>query len=322
VLHHHRPDGSACLREHCAVARTLGSGQIIRWPEDYFLRKDGSFLPVSLVAAPIVREDQVVGSVVSFQDISERLAAQAALKHYADSLARSNKELEHFAYVASHDLQEPLRKIGSFSELLARKYQGKLDENADTYIGYIVDGSQRMQILINDLLEFSRVTTKGKEFVPVDCNALVARVQSDLEFAIKESGATLNVADLPTVMADAGQLGQVFQNLIGNALKYRAPEQTPEIGVAAEQRDTEWLFSVSDTGIGIDPQHFERVFQLFQRLHTREEYSGTGIGLALCKKIIERHGGKIWLESEAGKGSTFFFTVPGVSMQKETRQSV
>ena len=245
-----------------------------------------------------------------FRDITELRQAQERLKEYAQSLQRSNKELEHFAYVASHDLQEPLRKIGSFTELLARKYQGRLDEKADLYIGYIVDGAQRMQILINDLLAFSRVTTKGNEFSPVDCNELLARVRQDLELALKESGARLSVAELPTVLADAVQLGQVFQNLIANAIKYCAAGQAPEIAVAAVERDGDWLFSVRDSGIGIDPQHFERVFQLFQRLHTREEYSGTGIGLALCKRIVERHGGKIWLESAAGKGSTFFFTVP------------
>ena len=246
----------------------------------------------------------------SVWEIVKRKRVEESLKQYAEALKRSNKELEHFAYVASHDLQEPLRKIGSFTELLARKYQGQLDEKADIYIGYIVDGAQRMQILINDLLAFSRVTTKGKEFEPVDCNALLARVQLDMELALKESGAHLNVGELPTVMADVVQLGQVFQNLIGNAIKYSVAGHPPDIAVAAVARDSEWLFSVRDTGIGIEPQHFERVFQLFQRLHTREEYSGTGIGLALCKKIVERHGGRIWLESEAGKGSTFFFTVP------------
>lgn len=255
-----------------------------------------------------------------FRDITELRQAQEGLRQYAVSLERSNKELEHFAYVASHDLQEPLRKIGSFTELLARKYQGQLDEKADAYIGYIVDGAQRLQTLINDLLAFSRVTTKGKEFEPVDCNALLARVQLDLELAVKESSARLSVGDLPTVMADAVQLGQVFQNLIGNAIKYCASGEAPEIDVAAVAREGEWLFSVRDSGIGIEPQHFERVFQLFQRLHTREEYSGTGIGLALCKKIIERHGGKIWLESAAGRGSTFFFTLPGVRREEIKEQ--
>ncbi len=256
---------------------------------------------------------------VIFRDITELRQAQEGMKQYAESLARSNKELEHFAYVASHDLQEPLRKIGSFTELLARKYQGQLDEKADSYIRYIVDGAQRMQILINDLLAFSRVTTKGKDLAPVDCNALLARVQRDLEMAITESGARLSVGELPTVMADAGQLGQVFQNLIANAIKFRTPGQAPEIAVAAEEQDGAWLFSVRDKGIGIEPQHFTRVFQLFQRLHTREEYPGTGIGLTLCQKIVERHGGKIWLESVAGQGSTFFFTVPQALGKEDER---
>ena len=166
------------------------------------------------------------------------------------------------------------------------------------------------------------MTTKGKEFEPVDCNALLARVQQDLELALQESHAHLSVGDLPTVMADAGQLGQVFQNLITNAIKYCASGESPEIAVAAQERNGAWLFLVSDMGIGIEPQHFERVFQLFQRLHTREEYSGTGIGLALCKKIVERHGGKIWLESELGRGSTFFFTVPRMPVKEDVRQSV
>ncbi|MHB8222312.1 MAG: ATP-binding protein [Desulfurivibrionaceae bacterium] len=257
-----------------------------------------------------------------FRDITELRQAQAVLKHYAESLERSNKELEHFAYVASHDLQEPLRKIGSFTELLARKYQGRLDDKADSYIGYIVDGAQRMQVLINDLLAFSRVTTKGKEFAPVDCNVLLARLRQDLELALKESGAHLSVAELPTVRADAVQLGQVFQNLIANAIKYCVVGHPPEIAVAAQERGGDWLFSVRDRGIGIEPQHSERVFQLFQRLHTREEYSGTGIGLALCKKIVERHGGKIWFESSPGKGATFFFTVPRALELEDAGQGV
>ncbi|MBI5559235.1 MAG: GAF domain-containing protein [Deltaproteobacteria bacterium] len=276
--------------------------------------KDGALRNVLVSAQSLaLGERQYLYAI--FRDITELRQAQEGLKKYAVSLERSNKELQHFAYVASHDLQEPLRKIGSFSELLARRYQGKLDGKADTYISYIVDGAQRMQVLINDLLAFSRVTTKDGDIAEIDCNALLERVRQDLEFAMVESGARLSVAELPTVMADEVQLGQVFQNLIGNAIKYRAPGQPPEITVAAEQRDNDWLFSVGDKGIGIEPQYFERIFQLFQRLHTREQYSGTGIGLALCKKIVERHGGKIWLESAAGQGSTFFFTVPRVGRE-------
>ncbi len=271
--------------------------------------KDGSVMPVEVHASCLeVKGERLILS--SIRDISERKKSEEALHKYAISLERSNKELEHFAYVASHDLQEPLRKIGSFTELLARKYQDRLDEKAVTYINYIVDGAHRMQILINDLLSFSRVATRGKPFEPVDCNAILIRVQQDLELALEECGARLSIADLPTVTADDIQLGQVFQNLIGNAVKYRDPGKVPDIRVSVGKRGSEWVFSVSDNGIGIDAQHFERVFQLFQRLHTREEYSGTGIGLALCKKIVERHGGNIWLESTPGQGSTFFFTLP------------
>jgi light-regulated signal transduction histidine kinase (bacteriophytochrome) len=231
-------------------------------------------------------------------------------KVLAAELARSNKELEHFAYVASHDLQEPLRKIASFTELLAGRYKEKLDDKAGTYIGYIVDGAHRMQTLINDLLSFSRVTTRGKEFVAVDCNALVQRVLSDLELVIQKSGARVLVSGLPSVAADEIQLGQVFQNLIGNAIKYQSKDRAPAVHVSAAGKDNEWLFSVRDNGIGIDPRYFDRIFLLFQRLHSREEYSGTGMGLAIVKKIVERHGGRVWVESEPGKGSTFFFTLP------------
>jgi signal transduction histidine kinase len=243
-------------------------------------------------------------------EIVKRKRAEETLLRYATSLEQSNKELEHFAYVASHDLQEPLRKIGSFTELLANKYQDQLDDKASTYIGYIVDGAHRMQGLINDLLSLSRVATKGKAFTLVDCNAIMGRVRQDLEVAVQECGARITAVDLPLVMADDLQLGQVFQNLIANAIKYRAQGVPPDIRVTAAADKGEWLFAVSDNGIGIEPQHFDRVFQLFQRLHTREEYSGTGIGLALCKKIVERHGGRIWVESTQGKGSTFFFTLP------------
>lgn len=281
--------------------------------------KDGSVMPVEIHAQCLeVKGERLILS--SARDISERKHGEDVLRKYALSLERSNKELENFAYVASHDLQEPLRKIGSFTELLARKYQDKLDDKAGAYISYIVDGAHRMQILINDLLSFSRVTTKGREFTAVDCNAILARVQQDVEFAVKEKDASLSVAQLPTVIADEVQLGQVFQNLIANALKYCEVGRRPEIRILAKKNGTEWVFSVSDNGIGIDPPHFERIFQLFQRLHTREEYSGTGIGLALCKKIIERHGGNIWVESAVGKGSTFFFTIPFSHSENGTRQ--
>jgi signal transduction histidine kinase/DNA-binding LacI/PurR family transcriptional regulator len=237
------------------------------------------------------------------QEIAERKQAQA-------ELARSNAELEHFAYVASHDLQEPLRMVKSYLQLIKRRYVGQLDEDADEFIAFAVDGAGRMQALINDLLQYSRVTTRGKPFAPTDCAAVLDHALTNLKVAIEESGAVVSHDDLPTVPADDVQLTQLFQNLIGNATKFHKPDTRPEVHVGAERRSDEWLFSVQDNGIGIDPKHFERIFLIFQRLHSREEYEGTGIGLAVCKRIVERHGGHIWVESEPGKGATFRFTIP------------
>ena len=224
-------------------------------------------------------------------------------------LDRSNQELEQFAYVASHDLQEPLRMVSSYTQLLARRYQGRLDTNADEFIAYAVDGANRMQRLINDLLAYSRVGTRGKEFKPTDCTAVFDQALANLKVTIEESSAVVARGPLPTVMADKLQIGQLLQNLIGNALKYQGDEP-PRVHVTAEQKGTEWVFSVRDNGIGIDPQYAERIFVIFQRLHNREEYPGTGIGLAICKKIVERHGGRIWVESQLGSGATFSFTIP------------
>ncbi len=243
-------------------------------------------------------------------DISERKRAEHELASKAEELARSNAELELFAYVASHDLQEPLRMVASYTQLLARRYKGKLDADADEFIGFAVDGASRMQQLIQDLLSYSRLTTRGKALnltqAEVACNSALENLQE----SITESNAQVSVGPLPGVFADATQLTQLFQNLIGNAIKYRN-ERRPEIRVAARPNGEEWTFSVQDNGIGIEPQYFERIFQMFQRLHTREDYSGTGIGLAVCRKIVERHGGKIWVESQPGQGSTFLFTIRG-----------
>jgi len=239
----------------------------------------------------------------------ERRLAEESLQQTATELARSNKELEEFAYVASHDLQEPLRMVVSYMQLLQRRYQGKLDANADEFIAFAVDGANRMQTLINDLLTYSRVGTRGKPFAPTDCTAAIKRVLSNLRMAIEEQQAVITQAALPTVMADDVQIMQLFQNLIGNAIKFHG-EAPPRVQISAKREATHWLFSVRDHGIGIDPEYAERIFKVFQRLHGKAEYPGTGIGLAVCKKIVERHGGRIWVESQAGQGATFYFTIP------------
>jgi two-component system, sensor histidine kinase and response regulator len=243
------------------------------------------------------------------------------LARKVDELARSNADLEQFAYVASHDLQEPLRMVTAYTQLLGERYRGKLDENADKFIGYATEGAQRMQVLIQDLLAFSRVGRNGITGGSVDCNAVIKEVLQILSAAIQESGAVVNHADLPAVWADRTRVTQIFQNLIGNAIKFRGKE-APVISVQAEKAGEQWQFSVSDNGIGIAPEHAENVFVVFQRLHARSEYPGNGIGLAICKKIVEHSGGKIWVESQAGSGSSFKFTLPGHDplQGKEPRQ--
>ena len=248
-------------------------------------------------------------AVQKFQLFDGLKRAKEDLKESVEELARSNTELEQFAYVASHDLQEPLRMITGYTSLLARRYRGKLDKDADEFIGFAVDGAKRMQAMINDLLAYSRIGSQGKEFAPTDSELIFDRTLVGLQVAIEESGAKVTRDPLPTVTGDGIQLGRLFQNLISNAIKYRNGN-IPVVHVNCRQREHDWLFSINDNGIGIAPQHLERIFQIFQRLHTDDQYRGTGIGLASCKKIVERHGGKIWVESEPGQGSTFFFTIP------------
>ena len=241
-------------------------------------------------------------------EVAERRRAEESLAKQAEELRRSNAELEQFAYVASHDLQEPLRMVSSYVKILSDDYAGRLDTDADRFIGYIVDGSTRMKGLIDDLLTFSRVGTQGWPFEATDCNVIIDRVISDQAESIAGCQGTVTHDLLPIVDGDATQLAQVLQNLVSNALKYTR-DVPPRVHVSAKQQGDEWVFSVSDNGMGIAPHHYERIFQMFQRLHHRSEYPGSGIGLAVCHKIVERHGGRIWVESEVGKGSIFHFTI-------------
>ncbi|MGB5961842.1 MAG: PAS domain S-box protein [Coleofasciculaceae cyanobacterium] len=251
---------------------------------------------------------EISGVILVTEVITEQKQAKEQLQQLNQKLLQSNRDLEQFAYVASHDLQEPLRAIISFTQLFARKYQGNLDDQADKYIKYIVDGAARMQQLIEDLLDFSRIGTHGKDLLPIDLEMIIAQVCNNLKVAISQSQVEITHQPLPMVMGDQTQLVQLFQNLLANAIKFRQLE-TPKVEINVIQEDDKCLISISDNGIGIAAEYFERIFVIFQRLHSRKEYPGTGIGLAVCQKIVERHGGKIWLESTLGVGTTFYFTL-------------
>jgi len=257
---------------------------------------------------------QIAGAVANTLLFAERKRMEVALREKTEKLARSNEDLGQFAYVASHDLQEPLRMVTSYVQLLAKRYESKLDADANEFIDFAVDGAVRMRKLINDLLTYSRVGTQGKELSPTDSEAVLAQSVNDLKVAIEENGALVTHDPLPTVMADRPQLGQLFQNLIGNAIKFRGNEP-PRVHISSSRNGSGWIFSVRDNGIGIAAEYSERIFVIFQRLHSRQEYAGTGIGLAICKKIVERHGGRIWVESEIGKGATFYFILPGAKTE-------
>jgi light-regulated signal transduction histidine kinase (bacteriophytochrome) len=252
----------------------------------------------------------LTGTKGYIMDVTEGVRAREALNQSMKNLKRSNEDLERFAYVTSHDLQEPVRMITIYAQLLARRYKGKLDADADEYIRYIEQGGKRMTDLITDLLEFSRAGTRTQTLISVDTETVLDEALTDLRRTIEKAGAVVTHDPLPTVRADAVQLRQVFQNLIGNAVKFRQQDGQPRIHVSAERLEGAWRFSVTDNGIGIEPEYRDKIFVVFQRLHAQDTYEGTGIGLAIVKRIIERHGGRIWVESEVGKGSTFYFTIP------------
>jgi PAS domain S-box-containing protein len=274
------------------------------------VRKDGREVQVSLRISPVKdATGSVIGASGIARDITRRKKVEEALAQRTEELARSNAELEQFASVASHDLQEPLRTVANFAQFLQERYKGKLDAKADEFIDFMVEGVTRMQEMIDDLLAYSRVGSGGKEFVPADCAAALEQALKNLQAAVEESGAQVTYDPLPIVKCDRAQITQLFQNLVGNSIKFRSG-QPPRIHVGVERGPSEWVFSVKDNGIGIDPQYADRVFEIFQRLHTRREYAGSGIGLAIAEKIAERHGGRIWVESKLHQGATFFFTLP------------
>jgi PAS domain S-box-containing protein len=309
LWHYKKSDGSSYPVEECPIYAAYKDGKVHHKDDEVFWRKDGTCFPVAYTSTPIMEDGNIVGAVVTFRDITERKQAEEKLKKLSDELARSNADLQQFAYTASHDLQEPIMVVAGFVKLLAKRYKGKLDEKADEFIEHAIDGTERMQVLIKDLLDYSRVGSTGKSFTPTDCLSALDKAVFNLQIAIKESGAVITHDNLPTIMADSSQLARLFQNLISNAIKFRGKE-APKIHISAKQKEGERIFSIKDNGIGIDSKFLEQIFVMFQRLYTKKEYPGTGIGLATCKKIVERHGGRIWVESEQGKGSTFYFTIP------------
>jgi len=297
-------------RRYVEEQELMGSGEAIVNREGYYVDSHGREHWTLSSLFPLGDERGRGYAILGIHhDVTERMKAEIELERTTEELKRSNTELEQFAYIASHDLQEPLRMVVSYLQLIQRRYEGKLDKKADDFIGFAVDGAMRMKTLINDLLTYSRVGTQDKSFEPVEVSEVVDAALKNLKVAIAESQTKVTLGSLPRVIGDPVRLAQLFQNLIGNAIKFRG-EKSPEISIDAESREHEWLISVQDNGVGFDSEYCDQIFQVFQRLHTREEAPGTGIGLAICKKIVERHSGRIWAESVEGEGSIFRFTLP------------
>ena len=295
-------DGTRSAAE--ALAQQIGTGIELTGQ-----RKDGSSFPIEIMLSPLENADGILVTA-AIRNITERKQSEDRLVKTVGELKRSNDELQHFAYVASHDLQEPLRMVASYTQLLAQRYKGRLDSDADEFITYAVDGSTRMQGLIQDLLTYSRAGTNGKAPREISGETALKEALASLRATIAESGAVVTHDSLPTITTDGAQLAQIFQNLVGNAIKYHGT-QVPQVHVSAVKNGGgEWIFSVRDNGMGIEPQYFDRIFVLFQRLHGPTEFKGTGIGLAICKKMLDALGGRIWVESELHRGSTFYFTIP------------
>jgi len=308
-LTHHSETPCQLPNHLCPIAEVKKTGKTATVTHTHF-DKEGNELFVEIMVYPVKdNKGKIIQFVYIYRDITERKRAEEALKQMSNELARSNADLKQFAYIVSHDLKEPLLTVEGFVKLLARRYKGKLDVKADEFIEYIAEGVRRMQVLIKDLLEYSQVGTKGEKFKSTDCSFVVDKAIDNLQAVIEESNAVVTYDELPTIMADTSQMISLFQNLIGNAIKFRS-EEAPRVHISAERKGDEWVFSIQDNGIGIDLKNAERIFVVFQRLHNKDEYPGTGIGLAICKKIVERHGGHIWIESEIGKSSTFYFTIP------------